>query len=228
MKDSKQLLNRAEREIARSQKTSMTAAGPAEADSDKRSKGPMAADYIDAINQVFALFRINYHNQYHAAFGDTQLLTQAKKLWAETLLDFSPEIILRGAKKAIEQSDYLPTLHKMIGYCQGSPELHGLPDIHSAYLEACRAPSPKAEYRWSHPAVYHAGKLSDWFFLANNAERDTFPVFKGHYLDLCGRVLRGEELPPPDVKKLEQAPQTPLSKEENLKRLAELRQQLQL
>ena len=224
MKDSKQLLNQVEQEIARSQKTSAIAAGPTESTKPKRAA--VDEHHIDAINQVFALFRINYHNQYHSAFGNTQLLNQAKKLWAETLIEFSPEVILRGAKKAIEESEYLPTLHKMISFCQGSPELHGLPDTHSAYLEACRASSPKAEFPWSHPAVYHAGRKCDWYFLANNPERETFPVFKNHYLELCNRILKGESLPAPNIKKLEEKPEHPLSKEENLKRLEALRKEL--
>ncbi len=32
---------------------------------------------VNTINQVFALFRINYHNQFYSAFSDTQLLQQA-------------------------------------------------------------------------------------------------------------------------------------------------------
>lgn len=226
MKDSKVILNQVEQEIARSQKTSVTAAGQTDQRQPGAGRKAVSEAHIDTINQVFALFRINYHNQYHSAFGNTQLLNQAKKLWAETLLDFPPEVILKGAKKAIEESEYLPTLHKMISFCQGAPELHGLPDIHSAYLEACRAPSPKAEFNWSHPAVYHAGRKCDWFFLANNPERETFSVFKNHYLELCNRVLKGETLSPPDIKKLSEQPEKPLSREENLKRLQALREQI--
>ncbi len=177
---------------------------------------------------MFELFRINYHNQYFAAFGDIQTLNQAKRLWLETLQRFDPETILRGAKLAIEQSEYLPTLHKMIGFCQGSPQEHGLPDVHSAYIEACRAPSPKSEYRWSHPAVYHAGRNSDWFFLANNSERVAFPVFRDHYKNLCERVINGDDLPAPEVKRLPEQLEKPLSKEENLDRLTHLRQEMGL
>ena len=81
------------------------------------------------------------------------------------------EALLRGAKRAIESSEYLPTLKKMIDCCQGDMESHGLPSAHNAYIEACRAPSPKSGYNWSHPAVYHAGKMSDWHFIGNNTER---------------------------------------------------------
>jgi hypothetical protein len=227
MKDSKQLLKQVEQEIARSQKTSTTAAGPSDQTSRSSDRAP-TPELIDAINQVFALFRINYHNQYHAAFGDIAVVNQAKRLWVESLQRFSPETILRGAKIAIEESEYLPTLHKMISFCQGSYHLHGLPNVHDAYVEACRAPSPKAAQQWSHPAVYYAGRDSDWYFLSTNAERVAFPIFRDHYLTLCDRVVRGETLPPPEVKRLPESIETPLSKDENLERLAALRDELGL
>ena len=228
MKDTKQLLNQLEREIGQSPKTSTTAAGRPEPSQDNPSKRVFSNQHIDAINQVFALFRINYHNQYHAAFGDSQTLTQAKKLWAEMLADLSPEHILRGAKKAIERSDYLPTIHRLLTYCQADPEELGLPDAHSAYLEACRAPNPKANHNWSHPAVYHAGRQSDWYFLANNPERDTFPEFKQHYLQLCQQVLSGDSLSSPDPVALDAPKQQPLSSQENADRLKLLREQFDL
>ena len=183
---------------------------------------------MDAINQVFALFRINYHNQYYAGFADIELLNSAKRLWLGSLSQFTPETILRGARKVIEESEYLPTLNRMIRACQGDPEKFGLIDVHRAYVEACRAPSPKSAFHWSHPAVYHAGCASDWFFLASNAEKIAFPVFERHYLKLCERVMNGEDLSAPDIPALPQTIETPLSKEENQKRMEALRKQLEL
>lgn len=180
------------------------------------------------MNEVFTLFRINYHNQYYKAYGDTQVLNQIKKLWLESLVIFSPETILRGARKVIEESEYLPTLNRMMRACQGSPETFGLPDAHTAYIEACHAPSPKSTYRWSHPAVYHAGLASDWFFLASSSEKLAFPIFERHYTRFCEKVMNGEELSKPDTRKLPEAIETPLSKEENQQRLDELRKALDL
>lgn len=180
------------------------------------------------MNEVFALFRINYHNQYYKAYSDTQVLNQIKKLWLESLQRFAPETILRGARKVIEESEYLPTLHRMIRACQGNPETFGLPDAHTAYIEACRAPSPKAAQRWSHPAVYHAGLASDWFFLTSSSEKVAFPVFERHYLRLCEQVISGTELSQPNVPALAATLETPLSNEENQRRLASLREQLDL
>lgn len=177
---------------------------------------------------MFALFRINYHNQYYSAFNDIELLRQAQRLWLNSLVQFTPETILRGAKKVIEDSDYLPTLNRMIRACQGSPEEFGLPDAHKAYVEACQASSPKSAYAWSHPAVYHAGCASDWYFLASNSERNAFPIFERHYLKLCARVINGETLPTPNLPALPETLETPLTREENLKRMEDLRKQLDI
>lgn len=171
---------------------------------------------------------MNYHNQYYAAFSDTQLLNQTKKLWLDSLARFAPGTILHAAKRAIEGSEYLPTLHKMISYCQGDLAAHGLPDAHRAYMEACHATSPKAEYKWSHPAIYFAGRDTDWYFLASAPERVAFPLFKQQYQRWCERVMAGESLPEIEIKKIEADTATPLSKEENRNRLKSLREELKI
>lgn len=180
---------------------------------------------MEALNQIFALFRLNYHNQYYAAFADAEQLRQIKKLWLESLADYPVEHILKGARHAIENSEYLPTLNRMLECCQQGMADLGLPPAYDAYMEACRAASPKSAQRWRHPAVYLAGRDSDWFFLANNTERTTWPVFKAHYDGYCARVLRGETLTIPAPAALEQKPQAPLASEEQLARLQQLRQQ---
>ncbi|MCO1334735.1 replication protein P [Microbulbifer sp. OS29] len=177
-----------------------------------------------AINEVFALFKLNYHNQFSAAFPDTETLHHAKRLWLEALAAFAPQDIMLGAKRAILQSEYLPTVHKMLKLCAAGE--NGLPEARAAYREACNAPSPKTNFHWSHLAVYHAGRESNWFFLANNPESTAYPVFAEHYRKICERVLKGEQLTAPEQLKLEESPSTPLSKEENTRRLAELRAQL--
>jgi Replication protein P len=201
-------------------KTSQTPAG--------QSKPPPKATadgHIDALNQVFALFRLNYHNQYYAAFPDSTQVKQIKKLWLESLADYPVEQILRGARHAIEHSEYLPTLHRMHECCQqGLTEL-GLATPHDAYMEACNAPTPKSAQPWSHPAVYLAGRDSGWFFLANNTERATWPVYREHYQGYCARVLRGDKLEIPEPEALEQDPIEPLSRADQLAALARLRQE---
>lgn len=177
---------------------------------------------------MFSLFRINYHNQFYKAYSDESILNQIKKLWLESLQRFTPKVISRGARKVIEESEYLPTLNRMITACQGTLKDFGLKDVHSAYMEACHATSPKAKYHWSHNAIYYAGCATDWFFLTSNSEKITFPIFKQHYLRICEEVMKGSELPSPEIQALPETIETPLSKEENLKRMGELRKILDI
>ena len=46
--------------------TSPTPAGPTD------PAEPPDSQLVEAINQVFALFRLNYHNQYYAAWSDAE------------------------------------------------------------------------------------------------------------------------------------------------------------
>lgn len=176
---------------------------------------------IDAINQVFALFKLNYHNQFYKAFTQSRDLNSTKRLWLESLQKFTPDTLLRGAKSIMQTSEFLPTLHTMIKHCEAQ-SLQALPNAHSAYIEACRAPSPKADYVWTHPAVYHAGKKTDWYFLQNNPERVAFPIFKQAYQDICERVMRGDKLTQPNALKLPAEPEPKIDKkisEEHLSKL---------
>lgn len=219
MADSRDLIQQVAQGIEASQKTSPTPAGQTEAASRPE------AEYIEAINQVFALFRLNYHNQFYAAYPDAEQLNQIKRLWLDSLADYPVEQILRGAKHAIEHSEYLPTLNRMHECCQAGIDAFGLPQAHDAYVEACRAGTPKSAQPWSHPAVYLAGRDSDWFFLANNEERVAWPVFREHYQAWCTRVMAGEELSVPEPEAIEKQAAEPLDREAQLAELKKLREE---
>jgi hypothetical protein len=173
---------------------------------------------------VFALFRLNYHNQYYAAFPDAEQLKQIKKLWLDALADYPIEQILKGAKHAIEHSEYLPTLNRMLECCREGLAGLGLPSARDAYVEACAAPAPRAAQAWSHPAVYLAGRDSGWYFLANNTERSSWPVFCEHYQGYCTRVLQGENLEMPAREQLEHHASKPLSRQDQLEELKKHRE----
>lgn len=190
MQDSGELAQRVEREIAASKATSPIPPGQ----SDSRHKPDPAL--VEAINQVFALFRLNYHNQYYAAFSEAEQLRQIKKLWLDSLRDVPPPQILQAAKLAIESSEYLPTLNRMHKCCEESLPALGLPAARTAYLEACNAGSPPEQTSWSHPVVYWAGRDSGWQWLATAPEPQSWPVFNRYYQSRCARFLSGDEVAP--------------------------------
>ena len=122
MPDSRELIQRVAQEIEASSKTSPTPPGQSKPDRKAATDA-----HVETLNQVFALFRLNYHNQYYAAFPDATQLNQIKKLWLESLSDYPVEHILKGARHAIEHSEYLPTLNRMLECCQQGLADFGLP-----------------------------------------------------------------------------------------------------
>lgn len=190
--------------------------------------GAAGRDHIDVINQVFAELALAYHNQFHKAYGQDGALTLAKKYWLSVLGEFPPEVILRAVRLVVRSSEYLPTLAAIVQACENAHELFGLPTAQAAYVEACCAPLPKAEQRWSHPAVFLAAQETGWHALASEPQAQVFPLFEYNYRQLCQRVMRGEELQVPVPRALPETVSVPLTPEENLQRLAQLRRQFDL
>ena len=207
-------------------KTSLTEAG--QANSRLLAKERRDA-LIDAINQSFTLFRVNFHNQYYKAYADDgALLSQAKKLWFESLKCFAAEDVLNATKKIIEEQEYLPTLHQMLRHCAQAK--YRAPSVRQAYIEACNATSPKAEYRWSHPAIYQAGRASDWFFLATTPEQFALPVFRNHYEALLDQLGDGRQIDLPEIAVDDKTaePSGSVSKKQGLQHLNDLKKSLDL
>ena len=222
MKDSNQILGRLEQKIAQSPNDSPTAAGRPDRQTGEIRKEELA----DAINQAFELLRVNYHHLFFSAYDEINALDAAKRLWLKNLSAYAPETIVAATHNVIKQSDYLPTVSQLVRQCQQISSGLTIPDVYSAYVEACRASNPKQNYPWSHPIVYYAGRNSDWFFLANNAEATALPIFKQHYQLLWQRLYDGESLPPIKPLKSSKTDENPLAKTENAKRMAVLKEQL--
>lgn len=184
-------------------------------------------ELLITINEIFSFFKISFASHYYNAFPDDSHLNSAKKLWLEALSSFEPATIKKAAKKIILESDYLPTLHTFLKYCTQAES--NVPSAHQAYIEACNAPSPKSEFNWSHPAVYEAGRKSDWFFLSTTPEQFAFPVFKNNYEELLKLVSQGSEITRPAIEqKTESNAEGRVSKSEGLANLAELKKNLDL
>ena len=187
-----------------------------------------AVDRVDAINQVFAEFEFAYHNQFHKAFADAESLAIAKKYWMSSLENYSPQQIILAAKSVIRSQEYLPSIAVILRACEQGTDLFGLPAVRQAYLEACRAASPKSAQHWSHEAVYLAGNATGWFLLANEPESTALPVFAYHYENLCRRVVNGESLEIATPQALPEKISRKLDKQEARARIAKMKQELGL
>ncbi len=196
------------------------------ADAGYQSETVASAQHVDAINQLFRDFELVYHNQFRKAYPDNESIILAKKYWLANLAGYSPAQLTAASRQIVRTQEYLPSLATVVQACESGIELFGLPAARQAYLEACRAPSPKAAQQWSHEAVYLAGKASDWFVLANEPESVAFAIFSYHYQQLCHRVLRGEHLDFVQPPALPAQQGTKLSPQENRKRMRKLRKEL--
>ena len=126
METGEHLAAKAARDLATSSKSSATAAGPAE-------RPPPPAELIDAINQIFALFRINYHNQFYSAFADTGLPP--------------PRAAYREACTAPSPKDAHPWSHPAVYHAgralgwdrlRNAPERDSWPEFQQCYRDWCR------------------------------------------------------------------------------------------
>ncbi|MBE0483901.1 MAG: hypothetical protein IBX52_10430 [Bacterioplanes sp.] len=209
-----QLLNRVTQQLKQVSSDSKTPAG-------EQPNAEPSVEQKEAINQIFELFRFNYHNQFLKAFPDYDTMIMAKRLWARLLADYTGNDIMRAAERAVKDSSFLPSVHDVVARCDLNDEL-GIPSSHSAYIEACRATSPKKEFTWSHPIVYYAGRATDWFFIANQPEEKVYPVFKRNYDILIKRLQQGETLTLALPKAIPEHIETPLDRAQQRQRLAQL------
>lgn len=182
-----------------------------------------------ALNALFALFRVNYHNQFYKAYPDTETLNSIKRLWLNSLGHLQPNQIQAAGERLVQQSEFLPTLAQMLQACCVDADGNPLPDARSAYIEACNAPSPKADFDWSHPAVYWAGRATGWHRLASSEESRCFPLFAQQYQKQLHRLMHGDIVP--EIKKLAAPePQTktsPLDRDAARKKMQAIRDSLQ-
>lgn len=212
--------------MAKPSSDSQTEAG--QNSTDSQSNAQAGPDLVDAINQLFAEFEIAYHNQYYKAYSSEERLILAKKYWLSCLSSYAPAQIAAAARQVVKKHDFLPTVSVVVRACEDGATLFGLPPVRDAYIEACRAPSPKAGAKWSHEAVYFAGKAAGWFQLASEPEDKVLPLFEYYYQELCKRVLRGETLATPQPAAIPAHIPKPLSGSENHERMQKLRKDLDL
>ena len=72
----------------------------------------------------------------------------------------------------------------------------GLPAPEMALLEAMTNASRPGQHKWTHEAIYHAGRATGWYELKTGTEenRPLVERFKRNYEIASKRVMNGEDL----------------------------------
>ncbi len=150
-------------------------------------------DFINAIDALFLKLELAYHYQFYKVFGTDEKLKEGKKLWAISLKNKTPEVMLKAVENVISSQSYLPTLTDLIKACNEINEIDGLPSAEEAYIEARKSYPPRKEFNWSDPIVYYAGKKIGWNNLNEKDSKENFNIFRKIFNSLKAEALNGKK-----------------------------------
>ena len=150
-------------------------------------------DFINAIDALFLKLELAYHYQFYKVFGTDEKLKEGKKLWAISLKNKNPEVLLKAVETVISSQSYLPTLTDLIKACNKTNEIDGLPSAEEAYIEARKSYQPRKEFNWSNPIVYYAGKKIGWSSLNEKDSKENFNNFRKVFNFLKAEALNGKK-----------------------------------
>ena len=149
--------------------------------------------FINAIDNLFLKLELSYHYQFYKVFGTDEKLKEGKKLWAISLKNKNPEVLLKAVETVISSQSYLPTLTDLIKACNEIDEIDGLPSAEEAYIEARKSYEPRKEFNWSNPIVYYAGKKIGWSSLNEKDSKENFNNFRKVFNFLKAEALNGKK-----------------------------------
>ena len=147
---------------------------------------------VQAVDSLFLKLELAYHYQFYKVFGTDEKLREGKKLWALSLKNLPPDIILKGIENVIISQSYLPTLTDLLKACNDINKNDGFPSVEEAYLEARRSYQPRKKFNWSHPIIFYTGKKVGWDILNERDTKETFTLFKNTFISLKKKAQKGK------------------------------------
>ena len=147
---------------------------------------------VQAVDSLFLKLELAYHYQFYKVFGTDEKLREGKKLWALSLKNLPPDIILKGIENVIISQSYLPTLTDLLKACNDINKNDGFPSVEEAYLEARRSYQPRKKFNWSHPIVFYTGKKVGWDILNERDTKETFTLFKNTFITFKKEAQKGK------------------------------------
>jgi nucleotide-binding universal stress UspA family protein len=121
-------------------------------------------------------------------------------IWGKALAGISGQQIAYGMKlctqRTGEQAAWPPSAPEFRDMCLASQSTLGIPDVAAAWREAVEASSDVINWKFSHPIVQEAAKLTDWYSIRHGIPKaETVQNrFNKRYADLAAKLQRGESL----------------------------------
>lgn len=120
--------------------------------------------------------------------------------WGKVLHDISGSQIAIGmqacATRTDDQAEWPPSAPEFRKMCLAGGSNLGIPDVTAAWREAVEASTDPTIWKFSHPIVQEAGRLTDWYSIRNGVPKaETVQTrFNKRYADLAAKLNRGEPL----------------------------------
>ncbi|MFW1677910.1 replication protein P [Pontibacter sp. JAM-7] len=198
MKTPAKILGKTENGLPKPSWTSETPTGK----SEKSASATLSVEIKSLVNMIFARFMAIYGHKFKSCFETQDEIRIAKREWAMSLQGYSEAELVAAVDQCKLQYAWMPTIAEFVGVLRDLTGDCGLPPVLQAYQEAGRFADAPSSHRWSHPAVYHAGKLTGWFRLRTEPDIRIMPDFRYQYDRICQRVRAGESLDIPRVEGL--------------------------
>lgn len=120
--------------------------------------------------------------------------------WSKVLGDLTGPQVAIGmqacARRTGDQAAWPPSAPEFREMCLAGANNLGIPDVSLAWREAVEASSNPREWKFSHPIVHEAGRLTDWYSIRTGTPKaETVQRrFEKRYADLTAKLHRGEPL----------------------------------
>jgi hypothetical protein len=120
--------------------------------------------------------------------------------WAKVMGDITPAMLAHGARAWINQgtdaAKWPPGAVDLRDMCLSGNGALGIPTVDAAWREAVEASTDPTTFKFSHPIVHEAARLTDWYSIRNGVPKaETVQNrFNKRYADLTAKLQRGEPL----------------------------------
>lgn len=117
--------------------------------------------------------------------------------WGKALAGITKQQMGDAMKTLMRSGDaWPPSAPEFRKLCEDSGPGLGIPDVAAAWREACEASSDVINWKFSHPIVQEAARLTDWYSIRTGTPKaETVQNrFGKRYADLVAKLQRGEPL----------------------------------
>lgn len=120
--------------------------------------------------------------------------------WSKVLGGLTGQQVANGmqacATRTGDEAKWPPGAPEFRDMCLSGGNVLGIPDVAMAWREAVEASTDPTTFRFSHPIVQEAARLTDWYSIRTGTPKaETVQArFNKRYSDLTSKLQRGEPL----------------------------------